>query len=255
MIQHPLVLSPKTLPLWIKLYEHFQLKITITTTPDETADSHWMKYDVEIAIDNMEDLLEIVDTYFFPQETKTEDWEKVREIEKNSPIGSMEIYRYNAQNLTYYDNEVAALELLEYTDGESENLGRVPLYFAPEKIRKLHYGSLSISILPEEDFVSHEIDRRGRIKAKEAYPANEYIDMHNTDWIWHVNSIFINKEFRGYDFGVKAIAKFARLFCKDNDVVSAIPHPIEKDSPKGRSVGREIELLRTYWCRAGFDTY
>ena len=245
------LLSLKTLPHRVAKHNHFYLDVNVKTSLDPNSDRCYLTYNIKIQVSDLEFLPELWDGI----ETEAE-YQELEEFIETHPIGTLKVIRYNASPFVY-DDQDGIINLLNHTDGVDFNLGRVPLYFTPPELRLAY--SKGLMVLPSEPRFSqiYELERRGEIipDSFKDFSPSEFIEGH---WIWYLDYCTINHEYRGYNLGLKAIAKFVETFVHCGDVVATVPSPLSAsniDQRKERNWEKTSELLRRYWRKLGLRFY
>lgn len=244
----------KKLPHWIARFDAFELDIGIKIRNDES-DRYYQIYEVKIL--PPKDIEGLYDSYCgeydldsYEEEMSEDKYQKLTEYCQSKAIGTMRIVRYAA-----YHYEKNAGSLIAYTDGEDENLGRVPLYFADWETRQQQCLGRA------EDIKLYKLNNKGEIKPGNLIQGEDpasLIELNYVTQIWHIDNCTIEKDYRGYDLGIKAISRFLKIFALGTDAVSTIPMPPDAkkiDQRAKRDVQKTSSLLRKYWQKLKLNYY
>lgn len=72
-------------------------------------------------------------------------------------------------------------------------------------------------------------------------------------YIFYIEKVFIEPKYRGYDYGLKAIAMFLELFAK-GQVVGCHPCPLDDLEDKYFDIQGK-NLMKRYWSKLGLTNY
>lgn len=73
------------------------------------------------------------------------------------------------------------------------------------------------------------------------------------NYIFYIETVFIEPKYRGHNYGLKALSMFLQLFAQ-GEVVGCHPFPIS-DLEQKYSQEQGKKLMRRYWSKVGFDHY
>jgi hypothetical protein len=186
--------------------------------------------------------------------------EKLYEFLNGYEIGSIRIIQFNTVEGWYYEDEEEMQEMLSVADGESQEFYNIIHYFCPAEVK----NELWQGLFQHQESNFFEVDHRGKILYQASTSPYEKL-AGTTENIWHISFCGIDKLFRGYDLGVKALLQFFEIFGCSSDIIACVPYPPSdeaeeynghpEESQKSKKAKRSPEktalLLRRYWLKLG----
>ncbi len=174
-------------------------------------------------------------------------------VETTTSFCNQGIYAFDCEDLliTNFYSEIKgdfSDELSEEEDDETE--------YAPESIGyinsyrfnlKYDYGDLCIVA----DNISQDLSYFASFLLLENNIEDDFMSI--PDYIYYINTVFIEPKYRGHSYGLKALAVFLEMFAW-GQVVGCHPCPIHDLTTK-YSESKGKLLMRRYWRRVGLTSY